>query len=236
VSLEWGQAVFGRVLDLDTLALAVRQTRGGASRTRIVFNAQVAWNAYGTGAAAPPGGPFDLAKVADRELSLVAEALVPASAAVASFPGSAAGAARAGARRAPASRAAALPESVEAAASACGPDEVFVDPRLLAFDSPDHALMTAYQVGFFQPGAASAAQVIDVPLTAFLVRRVVDLPSWAALAMQTSLVADIRSAGLATPLGVVYTYRVRGVWPGGTTAWSESSQPFVRCASTAAAR
>jgi hypothetical protein len=90
-------------------------------------------------------------------------------------------------------------------------------------------------VGFFQPGAASPTQVVDMPLTAFLIRRVVDLPAWAALAMQSSLVADIRSAGLVTPIGVVYTYRVRGVWAGGTTGWSDSSQPFVRCATTAAA-
>jgi hypothetical protein len=63
---------------------------------------------------------------------------------------------------------------------------------------------------------------------------VVDLPTWAAAPLQNSLVVDIRSAGLGTPIGVVYTYKVRGVWSGGNTAWSESSQPFVRCAASSA--
>jgi len=110
-----------------------------------------------------------------------------------------------------------------------------VDPRLLTFTSPDHAMMTSYEVGFFQPGAPGPTQIVNVELTSFLTRRVVDLPSWAAAAMQSSLVVDIRSAGLGTPIGVVHTYKVRGVWSGGTTAWSESSQPFVRCAATASA-
>jgi hypothetical protein len=234
VSLEWGNGVFGRAMDADTLALSVRLTRGDASTTTVIFNRQLWWNAYGDGGAASveADGPHDLPEVAARELGLAVAAASEAAAAASRPP---VAPARAGSRAAAPSRGepTALPLEVSAA---CGPGDVFVDPRLLVFDSPDHALMTAYQVGFFQPGAGSPAQVVDVPLTAFLVRRVVDLPSWAVVAMQSSLVADIRGAGLATPIGVVYTYRVRGVWGGGTTAWSDGSQPFVRCATAAAAR
>jgi hypothetical protein len=181
----------------------------------------------------------DLPGIAARELSVLAAA-ADAGAAASATPAASTSSARAqrGASGVRPSRTSADPGPLEvgASASGCEAGDVFVDPRLLVFTSPDHALMTAYQVGFFQPGALSEAQTVDLPLTAFLVRRTVDLPSWAALAMQSSLVVDIRSAGLATPLGVVYTYRVRGVWAGGTTAWSDSSQPFVRCGEAAVAR
>ena len=94
-----------------------------------------------------------------------------------------------------------------------------VNPRLLIFDSVDHARMTAYQVGFFLPRAAAPVTIVNMPFAAFLERRVIDLPESELAAMQRTQVASISSAGLATPLGRVYTYRVRGVWSGGTTAW-----------------
>lgn len=234
VSLEWGHSVFGRLLDTDTLALAVRRTTGGQSRALVIFNERLPWNAYAAGASASAGGPMNLPAVAARELSLVAASaastMTSADGAAESVPHPAA---RADSRGTPLSRAVSSSDPL-AEASGCGPGGVFVDPHRLVFDSPDHALMTAYQVGFFQPGAASPAQVVDLPLAAFMTRRVIDMPAWAVAALQTSLVADIGSAGLATPIGLVYTYRVRGVWAGGTTGWSNSSQPFVRCTATAA--
>ena len=241
VSMEWGRSVFGRAMNADTLALTLRKTNAKGAEATIVFNDRLAWNSYeGSGRRSPAGDWLvDLPSIASRELSVLA-AGVAAGTASSETPTAATSSAR-GQRRASGVRSSRTsadtgPLDVWASASGCDPGGVFVDPRLLVFDSPDHALMTAYQVGFFLPDAPSPAQTVDVPLTAFLIRRVVDLPSWASLAMQSSLVADIRSAGLATPLGVVYTYRVRGVWAGGTTAWSDSSQPFVRCAAAAVAR
>jgi len=104
-----------------------------------------------------------------------------------------------------------------------------VNPRLLIFDSPDYARLSGYQVGFFPPGAHTAAGLVDLPLNAFLERRTFDLPPGEVEAMGRTLVAPIAGAGLSTPPGRVFTYRVRGVWTGGTTAWSDPSGPFVRC-------
>ncbi|HOC19096.1 MAG TPA: hypothetical protein PKK95_12550, partial [Vicinamibacterales bacterium] len=101
--------------------------------------------------------------------------------------------------------------------------------RLLVFDSPDHSRMTGYQVGFFLPGAAAAAGIVNLGPDAFLERLAFDLPPWEIEAMGRTLVAPIASAGLSTPPGRAFTYRVRGVWAGGTTAWSGPSDPFVRC-------
>lgn len=237
--LSWGGALFGRALDQDTLAVTLRLADAAGTRTTIAFNETLPWNAYAGPTRSGASGEvlIDLRRVAARELAAAFDVgATPLAAAATSNPGAARSArdplARASGLRA---RAVTPNESPGALGSACDPGGVVVDPRLLSFDSADHYMMSAYQVGFFQRGASSPTQIVDVPLTAFLVRRVIDLPSWAVLAMQSSLVADIRSAGLSTPLGVVYTYRVRGVWSGGTTEWSEPSQLFVRCAATATA-
>lgn len=252
LSVGWGRVVLGRPLGEDILAVTIRRTSAaaGATLTTVVFNDAFAWNAYeGPTRRLPTGQPIiDLGRVAAREFAAAfdvggAEATdAPATNGENASGGASPNAARASLRRdakTPAGAAKSAKadfDTVQASAAACDSGGAVVDPRLLVFNSPDHALMTGYQVGFFQPGASSPTQVVDLPLTALLIRRVIDLPPSAALALQLNLVADIRTAGLATPLAIVYTYGVRGVWAGGTTAWSERSQPFVRCAAAATAR
>jgi hypothetical protein len=89
------------------------------------------------------------------------------------------------------------------------------NPRRLAFFSPDHARFSAYQVGLFPHGAAAPVQVVVVPL-AFVQQE------------GAEQVIDLAAAGLVPPAGQVFTFRARGVWPGGVTAWSDASQPFIR--------
>ena len=100
---------------------------------------------------------------------------------------------------------------------------------MLVFQSPDDWAMSGYQVGFFREGASSPERTVDLSRDAFLLRRVADIPSSVATTLQQSFVTMISSAGLSTPAGIVFTYRVRGVWGSGTTAWSEPSQPFATC-------
>ncbi len=226
--LAWGTAVGGRVLDPLTLAVAVREESdddGERGRTTIVLNGSRTWNAWEAGDPGD-GRSTDLVAVLAEALASLAEG---APAATDDRPAGTAddgAAATRGAREPPAR----LSPRVAAAADACaGGSGAMRNPRLLIFDSVDHARMTAYQVGFFLPRAASPVTVVAMPLTAFLERRVVDLPDSELAAMQRTQVASITSAGLATPLGRIYTYRVRGVWSGGTTAWSAPSPPFVRC-------
>lgn len=225
VSLTWGRAIFGRETDPDLPAVTARRATADGASTTIVFNDRLVWNSYeGPLRRLASGQPvLDLPRVMAQEVSTV---LPPAATGTATA--RAADRTRSSRAAGAGSRAGAV-EALDT--TGCDPGGVVVDPRLLIFNSADHALMTAYQVGFFRTGAAAATQVVDVPLSAFLVRMVVDLPSSVVKDMQGSLVLDIRGAGLATPIGSVFTYRVRGVWAGGTTAWSDPSPSFVRCTS-----
>jgi hypothetical protein len=101
------------------------------------------------------------------------------------------------------------------APGAPAPGDVVENPRRLAFFSPEHARFSAYQVGFFPFGAGDPVQVVLVPL-GFVQQ---------AGAEQ---VIDLAAAGLLPPPGQIFTFRARGVWSGGVTAWSEPSQPFIR--------
>jgi hypothetical protein len=100
---------------------------------------------------------------------------------------------------------------------------------MLTFRSPDDWAMTGYQVGIFREGSTTPDRTVDLGRDAFLIRRVVDLPAGAAATFQQSFTTMIQASGLGTATGVVYTYKVRGVWGGGSTAWSEPSQLFANC-------
>lgn len=228
-TLAWGTAVGGRVLDPLTLAAVVREESddtGNWGRTTIVLNGTRTWNAWEAGGPAGGGTSLDLVAVLAEVLaSLAAEGGPIATEDRPAGTADDGAAATRGAREPPAR----LSPRAAAADACAGGSGAMRNPRLLIFDSVDHARMTAYQVGFFLPRAASPVTIVAMPLTAFLERRAIDLPDSELAAMQRTQVASIASAGLATPLGHVYTYRVRGVWSGGTTAWSAASPPFVRC-------
>ena len=240
LNIMWATDVFGRTMDELTPAVTIRREIDGQRTVTVFLNRSLAWNAYeGAPRTDDAGRPLlDLERILAGELRQVFE-LAPAAAAPASAgttPGHGSVSARQGEDsrfRPSASRQ--LPGSEETgvhvrALAPCDPDSgVMSNPRMLTFQSPDDWAMSGYQVGFFREGASSAERTVDLGREAFLLRRVVDLPSSVAATIQQSFVTMIRTAGLTTPNGVVYTYRVRGIWAGGTTAWSEPSEPFVTC-------
>ncbi|MBP7569161.1 MAG: hypothetical protein KBA95_03765 [Acidobacteria bacterium] len=221
-TIEWGTTVHARQLDDLTLAVVLRAQGGATDGMRIVLNGAREWNAR-DGQPAGAGEPLDVVAV----LSAALTALAAGQVSDASKSGKASRdpeiEAGTGFAREPRRLAHA------AAGDPCDGSGALVNPRLLVFDSPDHSRMTGYQVGFFLPGAAAAAGIVNLGPDAFLERLAFDLPPWEIEAMGRTLVAPIASAGLSTPPGRVFTYRVRGVWAGGTTAWSGPSDPFVRC-------
>jgi hypothetical protein len=225
-TVTWGTAIHGRTLDDLTLAVVMRDEREGRMRgTTIVLNGTKTWNAWDGRRPDDPSAPLDLVAVLSEALAAMAPA--PANGATDHAP-------VAIEEATPGTRAAREPPSrpsprVTSADPCGGGSGAMVNPRLLIFDSVDHARMTAYQVGFFLPRATSPVTVVNMPMAAFLERRVVDLPPGELDAMERTQVASISSAGLSTPIGHVYTYRVRGVWAGGATAWSAPSPRFVRC-------
>jgi hypothetical protein len=227
VRLTWGRDAFGRELEADAPAVTLRRDAAGRVSTTVIFNDRLRWNSYEGPVERLASGQavLDLPGVAASELALL---YAPEGAAAGTVSSAAR---RTGPGRAPAAGSRAVALDPREALSGCDPGGVVVDPRLLTFNSADHSMMTSYQVGFFLPGASAASQVVDVSLTSFLIKMVVDLPAAAVQQMQGSLVLDIRRAGLATPIGSVFTYRVRGVWSGGFTSWSDPSQTFVRCTS-----
>jgi hypothetical protein len=226
-NIRWATAIHGRALDRLTLAVTLHRETPGARETTVFLNAGQVWNAWDRET------PADEALTSVDAVSVLAESLLGMTAQLVEMGGAAPPRAfRIRGRLAGPSplNEARSDSSMGAAADPCqGGSGAMVNPRMLVFVSPDHERMTAYQVGFFLPRAQGAVSVIDVPLDAFLERLVFDLPQGDSDAMQRTLVAGIASAGLATPIGHLYTYRVRGVWPGGTTAWSAPSPLFVRC-------
>ena len=225
-SLAWGVAVHGRLLDPLTLAATVRTEVDGVSETRIVLNATQAWDAWDGAGGGGAGAAVDaVAVLADAIAGLAAPAAGSGTASSPSAPD--ADDPRAARTRQPQDPAGIWPLAADPCQGGAG---AIVNPRLLFFKSPDHAKMRRYQVGYFLPRASQPVSTVDLPMSAFLERRAFDLPPGELDEMEGSLAASITSAGLATPIGHVYTYRVRGVWSRGTTAWSAPSQAFVRCA------
>lgn len=43
-----------------------------------------------------------------------------------------------------------------------------VNPRFVEFQSPDHAIVTRYEVGYFLPGAPSPVQTVSIPQAAWV--------------------------------------------------------------------
>ncbi len=219
----------------------------------IFLNRALAWNAYeGESRIDSTGRPlFDLERALEAELREVFEpglgaaeaattATTPATAPderPATTPARQSAASRR--RVSPLERARGAVSSVEwaqdtgvqaRALAPCDPNSgIMTNPRMLIFQSPDDWAMSGYQVGIFREGFSSPDRTVDLGREAFLLRRVVDIPAGVATTMQQSFVTMIQASGLGTANGVVYTYRVRGVWGGGTTAWSEPSDPFVTC-------
>ncbi len=223
-TIEWGTAVHARQLDNFTRAVLLREQGGATDGMRIVLNGALEWDARDGQSGQGTGEPLDMVAV----LSAALTAMAAAQGSGVRESGEASDSAvetRAGLAREPRR----LMRHAAAGNPCDGGSGALVNPRLLIFESPDHARMTGYQVGFFPPGASTAAGTVNLSLDAFLERRSFDLPPWEVKAMERTLVASIASAGLLAPAGRIFTYRVRGVWPGGATAWSEPSQPFVRC-------
>jgi len=234
LGVGWATEIFGRSLDDLTPAVTVRRVADGRRSVSVLLNQELAWNAYpGESRIDGTGRPlFDLERVLGAELREVLEP-APGAADTATTPASAtverpvnAPTRQSGTSRSPASQ----DTGVQARALApCDPNSgIMTNPRMLIFQSPDDWAMSGYQVGIFREGFSSPERTVDLGREAFLLRRVVDLPG-AATTMQQSFVTMIQASGLGTANGIVYTYRVRGVWGGGTTAWSEPSDPFATC-------
>jgi len=215
--------------------VTVRRVVDAQLSVTVFLNQALGWNAYqGEPRIDSTGRPlFDLERVVEEELREVFE---PAPSSV--EPGTTVpSVSRQRSATAPVQssagtrRLSSQDSRVESRALApCDPNSgIMTNPRMLSFQSPDDWAMSGYQVGIFREGASSPERTVDLGREAFLIRRVVDLPAGMAATFQQSFVTMIQTSGLATANGIVYAYRVRGAWGGGTTAWSESSEPFVMC-------
>jgi len=241
LAIGWATEILGRSIDGLTPAVTVRRVTDGRRSVTVFFNRAFAWNAYeGDSRIDGLGRPlFDLERVLSEALREVFEP-APGGVEVDTTPASASleRPATATARQSAASRRPASPldgargavsrvewardPGVESRALApCDPNSgIMTNPRMLIFQSPDDLAMSGYQVGIFREGDSSPERTVDLGREAFLIRRIVDVPAGVATNLQQSFVTMIQASGLATANGVVYTYRVRGVWGGGTTAWS----------------
>ena len=238
VSLEirWATEVFGRPMDETTLAVTTRQVVDGRRTVTLWMNRALSWNAYdGPARVDAAGRPLpDMGRVVAAELREVFETS-PGETALGS-PQDSDRAAAAGATPSSDARGqqALAPDPGATSSSAvlrnppgpCGSgSDIVSNPGILTFQSADHSMMTGYEVGFFRPGASSPDGTVTLGREGLMLR---------GNTSRQPLVVVIQRAGLAPPEGVVYTYRVRGLWSGGTTAWSEPSEPFVTCPGTAA--
>jgi len=235
LTIAWATEIFGRSIDDFTPALTVRRVVDGQRSVTVLLNQTFAWNAYqGEPRIDDTGRPlFDLERVLEDEFRGVFEAATSSGDPGTTVPPvSRQRSATPPVQPSAASRRLSPQDSgVEGRALApCDPNSgIMTNPRMLIFQSPDDWAMSGYQVGIFREGASSPERTVDLGREAFLIRRVVDLPADMAATFQQSFVTMIQTSGLATANGVVYTYRVRGVWAAGTTAWSEPSQPFATC-------